>query len=210
LAVSHIDSLSIPVDGELRHDFIVDCARFAEGILTEKTVKKKYRFDDNTWERLGSDEALIEAIEIRGIRDGSTASERAQVLFAETPTVLGSILHDDDASARHRIESARELRQIAANGPEAAAAAASDRFQIIINLGDDVLKFDKSIEINPNDADPHNTAQRFERAALDFVGRGDAGDGCERKVPELARLLTAAGDHPIDDNAQSANAANLR
>jgi hypothetical protein len=158
LAVSHIDSLSIPLDTELRHDFIVDCARFAEGILTEKAVKKKYRFDDETWARLGSDDALVEAIEAekaKRIRDGTTARERAQVLFAETPTVLGSILHDDDASARHRIESARELRQIAANGPE--AAPASDRFQIIINLGDDVLKFDKSIEINPNDADPHNT-----------------------------------------------------
>jgi hypothetical protein len=110
--------------------------------------------------RLGSDDALVEAIEAEKraeYGDGSTARERAQVLFAETPTVLGSILHDDDASARHRIESARELRQIAANGPEAALAAASDRFQIIINLGDDVLKFDKSIEINPNDADPHNT-----------------------------------------------------
>jgi hypothetical protein len=157
--MSHIDSLSMPLDGELRHDFIVDCARFAEGILTEKAVKKKYRFDDETWERLGSDEALIESIEnekTRRIRDGTTARERAQVLFAETPTVLDTILHDDGASPRHRIESARELRQIAANGPEAAPAAASDRFQIIINLGDDVLKFDKSIEINPNDADPHN------------------------------------------------------
>ena len=55
--MNHIDSLSIPIDGELRHDFIVDCARFAEGILTERAVKKKYRFDDDTWERLGSDEA---------------------------------------------------------------------------------------------------------------------------------------------------------
>jgi hypothetical protein len=86
--MSHIDSLSIPLDGELRHNFIVDCARFAEGILTERAVKKKYRFDDETWERLGSDEALIESIEnekTRRIRDGTTARERAQVLFAQAP-----------------------------------------------------------------------------------------------------------------------------
>ena len=64
-------------------------------------------------------------------------------------------MHDAGASARHRIESARELRQIAANGPE--AAPASDRFQITINLGADVLHFDKSIAIDANDVDPHNT-----------------------------------------------------
>jgi hypothetical protein len=139
-------------------EFIVACARYAEGLLSEAAIKKKYRFDDDTWERLGSDEALIEAIQAekaRRIRDGSTARERAQVLYAETPNVLGSILHDGDASPRHRIESARELRRIADNGPE--AVPASDRFQIIINLGDDVLTFDKSIAVDPNDTDPHNT-----------------------------------------------------
>jgi len=105
------------------HEFITDCARYAEGLLSEKEVKKRHRFDDDTWARLGEDEALIEAIEaekIRRIRNGSTARERAQQLFATAPNVLGDILHDDGTSARHRIESARELRQIAANGPEAA------------------------------------------------------------------------------------------
>ena len=97
------------------HDFIADCARYAEGLLSEQAVKKKHHFDDNTWARLGEDEALIEAIEaekIRRIRNGSTARERAQQLFATAPNVLGDILHDDGTSARHRIESARELRQM--------------------------------------------------------------------------------------------------
>jgi hypothetical protein len=145
---------------EDNHDFVSDCARYGEGLLSEEAVRRKYCFDDGAWGKLGDNEALIEAIEaekIRRVRDGSAARERAQQLFATAPSVLGDILHDDSASPRHRIESARELRQIADNGPEAAPAAASDRFQIIINLGDDVLKFDKSIEINPNDADPHNT-----------------------------------------------------
>jgi hypothetical protein len=136
-------------------DFIADCARFAEGLLTEKQIKKKYRFDSETWEHLGSDDTLIEMIELektRRIRDGSTARERAQVLFAETPTVLGSILHDDDASARHRIESARELRQIAANGPEAAPAAAADKFLIQINLGGGkILRYPQSVDDDKRD-----------------------------------------------------------
>ena len=140
------------------HEFITDCARYAEGLLSEQDVKKRHHFDDATWGRLGDDEALIQAIEaekVRRIRNGSSARERAQQLFTTAPSVLGDILHDDGASPRHRIESARELRQIAANGPE--AAPASDRFQITINLGADVLHFDKSIEINPNDVDPNDT-----------------------------------------------------
>ena len=32
------------------HDFVVDCARYAEGLLSEKEVKKKHHFDDATWE----------------------------------------------------------------------------------------------------------------------------------------------------------------
>src|SRR5262245_31379042 len=111
-------------------EFVLACARYADGLLSEAAIKKRYRFDDETWERLGSNDALVAAIEAettRRIRNGDTARERAQVLYAETPTVLGGILHDDGASARHRIESARELRQIADNGPEAAApASASD------------------------------------------------------------------------------------
>jgi hypothetical protein len=140
------------------HEFIADLSRYAEGLLSELDVKKKHHFDDDTWARLGEDEALIEAIEaekVRRIRNGSSARERAQQLFATAPSVLGDILHDDGASPRHRIESARELRQIAANGPE--VAPASDRFQITINLGADVLHFDKSIALDPNDVDPNDT-----------------------------------------------------
>ena len=128
-------------------EFITDLARYAEGLFTEQQVKKKHHFDDDTWARLGDDDALVEAIEaekLRRIRNGDSARERAQQLFATAPTVLGNILHDDGASPRHRIESARELRQIAANGPHATSAA--DRFIITIDLGaDEKLVIDKPI-----------------------------------------------------------------
>jgi hypothetical protein len=140
------------------HEFITDCARYAEGLLSERDVKKRHHFDDNTWESLGNNEKLIEAIEaekVRRIRNGSTKRERAQQLVVQAPGVLGDIMLDASASPKHRIDSAKALDAFAANGPE--AAPASDRFQIIINLGDEVLKFDKSIEINPNDADPNKT-----------------------------------------------------
>ena len=61
---------------------------------------------------------------------------------------------DDTQNARHRIDLAKVLNDFAANGPQGAPAA--DRFVINIQLGADVLKYDRSIEINPNDVDPHH------------------------------------------------------
>jgi hypothetical protein len=141
------------------HEFITDCARYADGLLPEQDVKKKYRFDDDTWARLGENDALVEAIEAektRRIRNGSTKRERAQKLVAEAPGVLGDIMLDANASPKHRIDASKTLDAFAANGPEAAPAA--DRFVITINLGGDVLKFDKSIAIDANDVDPNDTS----------------------------------------------------
>ena len=161
------------------HEFIADCARYAENLLSEKDIKKKYHFDDATWESLGNDEKLIEAIEkekTRRIRSGATARERAQLLYTEVPTVLGNILNDCSASPRHRIEAGKEIRMVAANGPEAAPAA--DRFQITINLGADTLRFDKSIAIDPNDTDP-NDIGTTPQGLLPIIAakKRDGGDG---------------------------------
>jgi|SRR5262245_23957171 len=128
-------------------EFLTDMARFAEGLASEKDIRKKHRLAESDWERLGSDEAFIEAIKRereRRVRNGATARERAQKIFTETPEVLGNILNDDDASARHRIEAAREIRAVASVGPEVQSPA--ERFVITINLGaDQVLRFNKPI-----------------------------------------------------------------
>ena len=81
--------------------------------------------------------------------------ELAQKHVVKAPDVLNTIMLDPAASPKHRIDSAKVLDQFAANGLEAAPAA--DRFVITINLGADVLKFDKSIAIDPNDVDPNDT-----------------------------------------------------
>jgi hypothetical protein len=58
------------------HEFITDCARYAEGLLSEQAVKKKHHFDDATWGRLGDDEALIQAIEAEKVsRTAGVASD---------------------------------------------------------------------------------------------------------------------------------------
>src|SRR5215467_11923381 len=141
------------------HAFIVDMARFADGLLTQAQIKKKYRFDAATWESLGEDDALVEKIEAekqRRIRDGSTKRERAQAEIVDAAPILGGIMRDPTANERHRIDSIKALDALAANGPEAAPAA--DRFVITINLNSDgsnhVEHYDKSRTIDADDTPP--------------------------------------------------------
>jgi hypothetical protein len=155
-----IVNLPIPLDGERRRELIADCARFAEGTLTEAQVRKKYRFNENAWEALGADDALVEAIEaekLRRIRDGSAKREKAQLLVVKGPAILDSIASDASASPRHRVDAIKTLDGMAAGGP--AEAATQDRFIITINLGTDssgrpvVEHFDKpfaAIDVSPN------------------------------------------------------------
>ena len=135
-------------------EFISDLCRFAENILSEQQVRKKWRLADDVYEALGSNDALIEKIEaekVRRVRDGYAKRERAQLLVTKAPDVVAGIMMDDSANARHRIDSAKVLNDFAANGP--AAAPAGDRFIISIVLNGDVETYNKSIEVNPNDID---------------------------------------------------------
>jgi hypothetical protein len=88
--------------------------------MTEQQVRRKHRdITDADWKRLGEDDVLIAAIELekaKRIRSGANPREKARMLFAAAPDGLG-------ASPRHRIESAKELRAISANGPEAISLA---------------------------------------------------------------------------------------
>src|SRR5215472_13289229 len=62
------------------HEFLVDCARYMEGLYTRTQVKKRWRnIDDATWDRLGGDNELVDAIELeqtRRIRSGEAKREK--------------------------------------------------------------------------------------------------------------------------------------
>jgi hypothetical protein len=136
------------------YEFLSDCCRFAEGILSEQAVRKKYHFfNDKIWKDLGANDALVEKIEaekVRRIRDGSAKREKAQQLVVSAPDVLNTIMTDPKTSPKHKIDSAKVLDAFAANGPTTAPEL--DRFSIVINLGNDYkLRFDKSIAPNPHD-----------------------------------------------------------
>jgi hypothetical protein len=177
------DVVNLPGPQQMRleddPEFIADCCRYAEKILSEEALKKKYHFDDSTWERLGNDEVLIATIElekVRRIRNGITKRERAQQLVIQAPDVLSGILLDASASPKHRIDSAKALDAFAANGPE--ATPRGDRFVITINLGDDhIEKYDRSIAVDVNDIDPNDTTPHGLLAAIAAKKSKDDDDG---------------------------------
>jgi hypothetical protein len=184
------------------HEFIVTLARLADGLTSQAAIKKRYNFTDDVWEQLGSNDALVEKIEAekaRRIRRGDTARERAQTHFAAAPDVLNSIMNDSSASARNRIESAKELRVCADHRPEIAPTAAADRFVISINLGGgEILTFDKSITPQPHD-DINNAPQELLLASKredDSNNIDDAEDDAELHTPRgllLASKRTEGG-----------------
>jgi len=130
--------------------FITDLARYAEGVVSEQAVKKKYRFDDATWARLGDDEQLVEAIEAekaRRVRNGSAKREKAQQHIVKAPDVLEKIMNDDSQNSRHRVDAIKALDSLADNGPRAAPEV--DKFIIRIDLTADAKL--KSTEPDPKD-----------------------------------------------------------
>jgi hypothetical protein len=130
------------------HEFVSDCCRYSEGVLSEAAVRKKWHFDAATWELLGSDDELIRAIEetrTNRIRSGAAKRERAQQHIVRGVDVLSD---DPQANARSRVDSIKALDALADPGPQHAAAE-QDRIIIRIDLGADTRA--KGLESNPAD-----------------------------------------------------------
>ena len=139
----------VALDSELAKSFAADCARYTEGLLNEQELREAWGLDEQAWVQLAENMPLLLAIKAereRPIRSGEAAREAAQRAFANAPSVLSEILHNQLVSPRARIEAARELRHVAANGPETSAAA--EKFVINIDLGGDD-KFVLETEIVP-------------------------------------------------------------
>jgi hypothetical protein len=107
---------SIDITSDAGRELIVDLARFSEGVLTEKQVRKRHRLPDATWKSMGDDDLLVEKIEaekIRRIRDGSSKREKAQLHVTKAPDILDNIMSDTSASPRHRVDAIKVLDGLA-------------------------------------------------------------------------------------------------
>jgi hypothetical protein len=140
---------SVALDTDVGHEFVIDCARHIEGLLSEANLKTKWGLTDAGWGALATNTYLLDFVRRqreRRIVNGLAAREGAQQEFAKAPSVLGSILNDETISPRHRIEAARELRQAAADG-DTTETLEKEKFVVVINLGADEKPFRFETEI---------------------------------------------------------------
>lgn len=145
----------VPLTSDVGGAFVSDASRNRERLLSDQRLTEKYGLTMSAWAGIAKNSAFrlaVDAEHERRIRNGDAAKEAAAKLFAEAPEVLGDILRDKQANARHRIEAARELRAAAGTGAEGVPTA--ERFHIVINLGEDhKLVVDKPIRpLTPEEA----------------------------------------------------------
>jgi len=142
--------------------FVVDCTRAGEKLVSDSELQQIYEITPENWAQLEKNTALIKAIRDerkRRVRSGQAAREAACEHYVKAPTVLDKIMSDERASPRHRIEAAKEIRQVAIGGDSTESHVdAAEKFVITINLGaDEQLK----IEVPPEDI-RRNTNKQIE------------------------------------------------
>jgi len=165
--------ISVELDGPVGHQFVVDVTRAAEGLITDADLCETYEVSMEDLQTIAKNKAFARAVQAerkRRIRTGLAARETAAEIFVRAPKVMGEILDDKQASARHRIEASRELRATATSGNEGGHATDGERFVITINIGDQSTTYNKSIAIDPNDGAPEQpklvTAKRPKQPKL--------------------------------------------
>jgi len=181
--VSSVPSKTFRENDEL----VSDLARFSEGILTEKQIRKKWHLlDESAWVAIGEDDLMVEMVEaeqVRRIRNGAAKREKAQLHVVAAPDVLSEILRDPKANARHRIDSAKALDDLAGFAPQRPAAE-QDRIIIKIDLGADTRA--RGLEPNPDDVLVFEASARPVDAEGKFIdGTLGAPKQVELSEPEL-------------------------
>jgi len=137
----------VPLASDVGYAFVTDCARNRERLFSDEEIREKYDINPDAWDEIAKNKALRLAINSESERrmlNGTAAQEAAAKVFAESPEVMGTILRDQQANPRHRIEASKELRATARFDDEKPGADA-EHFTITINLGnapEDKLVFD--------------------------------------------------------------------
>jgi hypothetical protein len=148
--------VSVPLNSDVGGAFIADCSRNRERLVNDAQMCEKYGISADAWAEIGRNKTVrlaVNAEHERRIYNGDAAREAAAKQFVAAPEALGEILNDKHASAKHRIDAARELRATAITGADKPENT-SERFHIVINLGaDQTLVFDRQIApLTPEEA----------------------------------------------------------
>src|SRR6516165_8925593 len=137
----------VPLASDIGYAFLTDLCRNKERLFSDQQVCAKYEIEPANWTQITQSKAIRLAVNSeheRRMLNGTAAQEAAAKIFTESPEVMGSILRDNQANPRHRVEASKELRATARFDDEKPGADA-ERVVITINLGnapEDKLVFD--------------------------------------------------------------------
>jgi hypothetical protein len=133
-------------------DFVTDCVRAGEGLISDAEIRDKYEIADDAWKGITKNAALIRAVRAeseRRTRTGLAAQEAAAKHYAGAPKILNELMTDKATHPKFRIESARELRTVAIGDGNKDGAPNAEKFVININLGRGVERYEKTIATPP-------------------------------------------------------------
>ena len=157
-----LNGIETDLDSAIGREFVTDCVRAGEGVITDSDLCLKYEIEPQTLATITQHKSLIKAVRAKSehrVRSGVSARELAAKIHARAPLVLGNILDDKSTNARHKIECVRELRATAtAPNAEGAVGNNADRFVITIDLGaDHIQRYEKTITLPVKELAPaHN------------------------------------------------------
>ena len=129
--------VAVPLNSDIGCAFVTDLSRNKERLFSDQQVCEKYDITPDDWTTITQNKALrllVNAEHERRMLRGTAAQEAAAKVFAESPEVMGTILRDQQANPRHRIEASKELRATA-RFDDKKDTADTERFTITINLG---------------------------------------------------------------------------
>jgi hypothetical protein len=154
-------STPIDITSDMGRQFVTDCTRAAEGLLTDRELAEKYELSPADWQSITKDVVLGRAIRVereRRVHNGTAAREAACKHFVKAPGILDGIMTDAHSNPRHKIEAIKELRQTAI-GNSADRPVESDMFVIKIDLtagGGDIETYSKAIKMDAKAGDGPN------------------------------------------------------
>jgi hypothetical protein len=149
--------VAVALNSDVGSAFITDLARNKERLFSDQQVCEKYDIEPTDWTTIAQNKALrllVNAEHERRVLLGIATQEAAAKIFTESPEVMGSILRNNLASPRHRIEASKELRATARFDDEKPGAD-TERVIVTINLGnapEDKLVFDCGPPKQPKEA----------------------------------------------------------
>ena len=100
----------IALDSDVGRQFVVDCVRAGEGLITDRELAEKYELDPPAWIAITKDVELGHAIRAereRRVLNGVAAREAAAKHFVKAPGILDQIMTDANASEIATLPQAR-------------------------------------------------------------------------------------------------------